>query len=198
MSRFSTNAIMFLVLVGLSTATAYARANSDAHRQDKASFDVLTTLSSPDTGVTRFTYDPAGNLSIRLDARNINATYRYDAANRLTSVIYPDEPLTYGYDEATGGAGAKGRLTTLGDGSGRTRYVYDAHGRVLQKTQQLGADSNAAGRKTLGYSYAGGRIDETVLPSGTRLRYRRPRRGDTPDQEGASCGCGLRGNKGDR
>jgi len=139
---------------------------------DYNGFDELETLTSPDTGVTRFSYDPAGNLASRQDARNINATYRYDATNRLAAVIYPDESLTYSYDEATGGAGSKGRLTTLSDGSGRTRYVYDAQGRLLQKIQQLGADSNTAGRKILGHTYASGHLEETVLPSGARIGYR--------------------------
>jgi RHS repeat-associated protein len=135
-------------------------------------FDELETLTSPDTGLTRYTYDAAGNLASRRDARDVNASYGYDAGNRLASIVYPDETLAYAYDEAAGGAGARGRLTTLSDGSGRTRYVYDAQGRVLQKTQQLGADGNAAGRKTLSHSYADARIDATVLPSGARIGYR--------------------------
>jgi RHS repeat-associated protein len=139
---------------------------------DYNGFNELETQTSPDTGVTRFTYDAAGNLASRLDARGVNATYGYDAGNRLTSIAYPDETIAYTYDEATGGIGAKGRLTTLADGSGRTRYVYDAQGRLLQKAQQLGDDGNAAGRKALSHSYANGNIDETVLPSGARLRYR--------------------------
>jgi len=132
----------------------------------------LTTLTSPDTGVTRYGYDAAGNLQSRLDARSVDATYSYDAANRLKSITYPDETLGYTYDEASGGPGAKGRLTTLADGSGRTRYEYDAQGRVTKKTQQLGADTNAAGRKVLSNSYANGLLQETVLPSGARVGYR--------------------------
>ncbi|GAB3390632.1 RHS repeat-associated core domain-containing protein [Lysobacter fragariae] len=139
---------------------------------DYNGFNELETLTSPDTGVTRFTYDAAGNIATRLDARNANAAYSYDAANRISSVVYPDETLGYSYDESIGGLGAKGRLTTLSDGSGRTRYIYDAQGRVQQKIQQLGDDANTAGRRTVAYTYAGGHFDETVLPSGARLKYR--------------------------
>ncbi len=135
-------------------------------------FNELETQTSPDTGITKFTYDPAGNLVARVDARDVSATYAYDAGDRLASIAYPDENLTFAYDEATGGVGARGRLTTLTDGSGRTRYVYDAFGRVLQKTQQLGDDGNTAGRKTLSHSYVNGNVDETVMPSGARMRYR--------------------------
>ena len=131
----------------------------------------LTALTSPDTGVTRYGYDAASNLTSRVDARNVGATYAYDAGNRLKSIIYPDEALTYSYDEASGGAGAGGRLTTQGDASGRTHFEYDYQGRVVQKTQQLGSEGNAAGRRSLGYSYANGRVQEARLPSGTRLSY---------------------------
>lgn len=135
-------------------------------------FDELTSLSSPDTGVARYGYDAAGNLVSREDARDVDASYRYDAANRLLGVTYPDETLVYTYDEPAGGAGAKGRLTTLADGSGRTRFVYDAQGRLLQKVQQLGGDANAAGRRTLAYSYSRGLRDQSVLPSGAVIGYR--------------------------
>lgn len=141
-------------------------------RYDFNGFDELTALYSPDTGATRYTYDPAGNVASRQDALGVGATYDYDAGNRLTSVTYPDETLTYAYGEASGGAGAKGNLTTLGDGSGRTRFVYDAQGRVLEKTQQLGDDGNTGGRRTVRHSYANGLVDETLLPSGVRLKYR--------------------------
>lgn len=135
-------------------------------------FDEMTTLDSPDTGATRFTYDAAGNLASREDARGVTASYAYDAGNRLASITYPDETLTYAYGEASGGAGAKGHLTTLGDGSGRTRFVYDAQGRVLEKAQQLGDDGNLNARKVVRHAYANGHVDETVLPSGVRLKYR--------------------------
>ncbi|WP_341480460.1 RHS repeat-associated core domain-containing protein [Cognatiluteimonas telluris] len=143
-----------------------------ATRYDYDGFNELATLTSPDTGITRFGYDAAGNLTSRTDARNIAGVYAYDAENRLASIAYPDETLAYHYDEPSGGPGAKGRLTTVQDGSGQTSYVYDVAGRVTQKSQQLGASSNTAALKTLSSSYVSGRVDETVLPSGARLQYR--------------------------
>jgi len=135
-------------------------------------FNELTALTSPDTGATGYAYDPAGNLLSKTDARHVTANYRYDAANRLTGITYPDETLAYVYDEATGGGGAIGRLTTLSDGSGRTRYAYDAQGRVVGKSQQLGADSNIAGRRDLGQAYTDGLLTGMSLPSGAQVTYR--------------------------
>ncbi|QSX78299.1 RHS repeat-associated core domain-containing protein [Agrilutibacter solisilvae] len=138
---------------------------------DYNGFNELQLVTSPDTGTTRYTRDAAGNVASRVDARNQQATFGYDAGNRLTSVTYPDETLGLAYDEATGGPGAKGRLTSFSDSSGRTRHMYDAQGRLLQTTQQLGSDANAAGRRTLEHAYANGQRSETVLPSGARLGY---------------------------
>ncbi|KQY52615.1 RHS repeat-associated core domain-containing protein [Lysobacter sp. Root494] len=135
-------------------------------------FNELTALRSPDTGATDYGYDAAGNLVRRKDARGITANYGYDAANRLTGITYPDETLSYVYDEESGGVGAKGRLTTLTDASGSTRYAYDAQGRVIGKSQQLGADTNVAGRKTLGQAWTDGLRTGLSMPSGAQVTYR--------------------------
>lgn len=135
-------------------------------------FDELTALASPDTGAAQYLYDDAGNLIRRTDARGIVANFGYDASNRPTSAVYPDETVSYTYDEASGGAGAKGQLTTLRDGSGSTRFVYDAQGRAIAKVQQLGADDNVAARKTVGMAYAGGLMSGMSLPSGATVAYR--------------------------
>lgn len=135
-------------------------------------FNELLTLASPDTGTAQHRYDASGNLVQRTDSRNVVANYSYDAANRLLRIVYPDETLDFVYDEVAGGVGAKGRLTTMSDGSGRTRYVYDAQGRVIAKAQQLGADDNAAARKTMGMAYANGLPSAMQLPSGATVAYR--------------------------
>ena len=135
-------------------------------------FDELTTLASPDTGNAQYRYDASGNLVRKTDSRGIEANYSYDAANRLSGIVYPDEALSYAYDEASGGAGARGRLTTMRDGSGSTRYVYDAYGRVTSKLQQLGADGNASALKTVGHAYVDDLLAGTSLPSGAQVGYR--------------------------
>jgi YD repeat-containing protein len=43
---------------------------------------------SPDTGTTTNTYDAAGNLLTKTDARGAVATYTYDVLNRVTQSIY--------------------------------------------------------------------------------------------------------------
>lgn len=103
--------------------------------------DVLT-LTSPDTGITRSTYDEAGRIRTRTDARGITATYTHDVLNRLVSVTYPDSSrnVGYTYDIASenclwGERFAKGRLSRMTDASGSTEYCYDRYGNITRKLQ---------------------------------------------------------------
>ncbi|MGE4073626.1 MAG: RHS repeat domain-containing protein, partial [Lysobacterales bacterium] len=72
------------------------------------------------------------------------------------------------YDETSGGNFGKGRLTSVSDGSGNTAFRYDIHGRVLAKTQTVGAGAP----RTLETSYLpNGQTEGHVLPSGAVVRY---------------------------
>jgi len=125
---------------------------------------VIETLS-PDTGRTRYTYDDAGNLSSRTDARGITVLYGYDFLNRLTLVDYPtDSDVIYTYDEGPNGMG---RLTEMADGSGSSRYSYDALGNLIREEKRV-----------LGATYAteyrydpSGILTAMTYPDGIRVEY---------------------------
>ena len=136
-----------------------------------------TKLVSPDTGITDMTFDAAGNMVSRKDARNKTVLYTYDAQNRLTKIDYPTGVDTLlEYDGGTaGGANTKGRLTKVTDESGMTTYSYDSFGRVLVKTQTIGTGTTAKVR-TVSYAYgaAGVSLAQMVsmtYPSGNRVNY---------------------------
>lgn len=103
----------------------------------------LTQQVSPDTGTTTNTFDSAGNLLTSTDARSKTPTYGYDALNRVTSLTYSDQAISYTYDSGTN---QKGRLTQVTDGSGSTNWTYDAQGRVLSRQQVMGVT------KSVGYA----------------------------------------------
>jgi RHS repeat-associated protein len=131
----------------------------------------LVLLSSPDTGITTYVPDDAGNTIGSTDARGLSTAYVHDALNRQTLATFSDGSVALEYDNtAVGGAFAKGRLTKVTDPSGSTRYLYDALGRVLRKTQTVGSGSTA---KTfvLGYEYAAGRMTSMTYPSGRKVMY---------------------------
>ncbi len=128
-------------------------------------FGEITQQVSKDTGTTTFTYDAAGNLKTKTDARGICATYAYDNLNRVNSIGYagtcnaaiPTETVTYVYDTCTNG---KGRLCGLTDKTGSTTYTYDLKGRVTSKTQTVDSLS-----QTVNYAYnVSGQLETVTLP----------------------------------
>lgn len=105
-------------------------------------FGEVLALQSQDTGLTTSTYNEAGNLKTRTDARGITDTYSYDILNRVTGVSYPDSSrnITYAYDIApvdclSGERFNKGQLSVMTDSSGSTGYCYDRYGQMSRKLQ---------------------------------------------------------------
>jgi RHS repeat-associated protein len=126
-------------------------------------FGSLLQQVSPDTGTTTNTYDAAGNLLTSTDARSLTATYSYDALNRVISVSYPDQTISYTYDT---GSNQNGRLTQVTNNSGSTSWSYDRQGRVLSKQQNMGIT------RSVGYAYdLSGRMQTMTLPSGNSVTY---------------------------
>lgn len=126
-------------------------------------FGDLRQISSPDTGVTANTFDSGGNLKTSTDARSKTATYAYDALNRVTSVAYPDLTTTFTYDNGPNG---NGRLSGASDANHAMTWSYDALGRVVGKTQAVGAVS-----RSVGYGYSDGHLTTLTLPSGRVITY---------------------------
>ncbi len=134
-------------------------------------------LVSPDTGTSSATFDAAGNVATRTDARGKTVSYSYDALGRVKLINYPtgtDTTLEYDGGSA-GAANAVGRLTKVVDESGNTTFSYDARGRVTNKTQTVGAGSSAKVR-TVTYAYgttgaATGKLVSITYPSGNRVNY---------------------------
>jgi YD repeat-containing protein len=135
-------------------------------------FGELTSLTSPDTGLSSFTFDAAGNLLTKTDARGVVATYTYDNLNRVTAIQYPAttsatgsapaQTVTYTYDSCTNGIG---RLCGFSDRTGSTSYSYDLLGRVLSKAQTINGIT-----QTISYRYNSvGLMDQVTLPSGKQI-----------------------------
>ncbi|RZI62657.1 MAG: RHS repeat protein [Rubrivivax sp.] len=128
----------------------------------------LTQLASPDTGTANSTFDANGNLLTRIDSRNVQGTYTYDALNRLSSAIYTQSGQTalnyaWTYDQ-TGGdfTNGVGRLTTATSPSGNTKYGYDPEGRLITAIQTVGTTVLTT---RYGYNDAG-RVNRITYPSG--------------------------------
>ncbi len=126
---------------------------------------------SPARGTTLYIHDTAGNVLTKTDARALTAAYTYDALNRVTAIDYPgtDEDISYAYDVGpTCGAGI-GRLCQVTDGSGITKYTYDAYGNLTTQTHtELGQIY------TTSYAHdVANRVVSITYPDGRQVSYTR-------------------------
>jgi RHS repeat-associated protein len=161
------------------------------------------SLSDPVTGNSAWSasyqYDGAGNLTFKTDARGVVTENRYDALNRITTMLYrrngqPDPntgDVEYLYDNAANG---KGRLWLTYKWGAKPSHTavgaYDASGRVTQLYQLFGDGQGGwspgyASNRT--YNRAGSVTSQTY-PSGHTVSY-------TYDAAGRT--VGFSGNLGD-
>ena len=129
----------------------------------------INTEYNPDAGTISSTYDEAGNLLTRTDAKGQVASYTYDALNRVTAVTYTGgnaTPVTisYQYDQGVNGIG---HLTTITEPTGSTAYSYDQHGRLVTDLRQAHGMIYSTS-----YVYdAQGRLATVGYPSGRIVNY---------------------------
>jgi large repetitive protein len=79
------------------------------------------TLTDPEGHLTAFTYDAAGNVRTKTDARNKDWHYTYDATERLTTITDPLTHVTeYFYDEVGN------KIREVDPAGKQTLFEYDA------------------------------------------------------------------------
>jgi RHS repeat-associated protein len=132
----------------------------------------LKQANNPESGIINYNYDNNGNLTSKIDARNITTSYAYDALNRVKTRTYTGETgyatpnVIYFYDNLPN---AKGRLTKVVTGSlsaplAETRYTaFDNLGRVTGSQQVT--EGTAYNPQSYVYNLSGALIEETY-PSG--------------------------------
>ncbi|MCF6299805.1 MAG: RHS domain-containing protein [Proteobacteria bacterium] len=132
----------------------------------------LSKLTSPDTGVTDYTYDASSNLVGKQDGISLNIL-SYDGRNRLVGDYKMGLTHYFSYDE---GANGIGQLTSFTDSSGSTSFNYNAFGLLLNKTQNVtGFDvSNYVGFNLIDTEYnydSYNRLEKMTYPSGMEITY---------------------------
>ncbi|MCC6443835.1 MAG: RHS repeat protein, partial [Armatimonadetes bacterium] len=92
----------------------------------------LTQVRQDPTGLNRTTtmqYDALGRVTQSTDPRNQTTTLSYNEANQPTSVAYPGETVSYGYN-------ADGSAASVTDNRGTTGFTYQ-YGRVTDATDPV-------------------------------------------------------------
>lgn len=137
-------------------------------------FGRVTDIISPDTGTTQYTYDEADNVKTKTDATGVTVSYDYDPVSRLTRIDFPDDAdITYRYDEATAVNG-QGRLTTVTDASGTTRYDYDGQGNIIEQRATIGSTTYVTR-----YEYnRNNALTRVAYPHGPVVEYQRDSTGN--------------------
>ncbi|HSL83931.1 MAG TPA: hypothetical protein VLF66_14245, partial [Thermoanaerobaculia bacterium] len=121
--------------------------------------DLLTEEDSPASGVTTHAYNEHGELTQTTDARGVTVSRIVDAADRVTSVDYPDDALDtdFGYDAAPAACGGAsfplGRLGSITREGEAIEFCYDALGRRT-RDGELTMSFDANGNRT-GIGYPG-------------------------------------------
>ncbi len=110
-----------------------------AKSPEQAAGSLASNMTDSVTGNAQWSmaydYDNNGNLTARVDARDVTTTYAYDALNRNTSVSYSDgtTPAVYRYyDSATNGRGRLYWDQAVGV-SANAFTAYDAVGRPIRQ-----------------------------------------------------------------
>ena len=101
------------------------------------------TMDDPDMGIWSYTYDKNGNLKTQTDAKIQTITFDYDELNRVILKDYSDPACadtTYAYDQSFS-RNPIGRLTTMTDSTGNTKYYYDELGRIDETEKTVGTNS---------------------------------------------------------
>ena len=136
-------------------------------------------LSDPFTGNSQWSmayqYDSNGNLTQKTDARNVSATFSYDALDRNTTADYSDATpdVFRRYDLSANGKGRLNQTWQSGSTTSAT-YIdsYDSVGQPLVQRQKFETNSVWSGdyqvQRT--YNLAGG-VTSQIYPSGRTVNY---------------------------
>lgn len=156
--------------------------------QRNFSYDSLSRLltsvnpenSTSGTPVT-YTYNPDGTALTKTDARQITASYTYDALHRVTGVSYSngDPTLTYTYDGSNclGLSACQniGHRTAMTDGSGSDAWAYQidkTNSRSIHREQRTTNSTPSNVTKTTTYYFdLAGNVTQIVYPTGRTINY---------------------------
>ena len=95
----------------------------------------MLSQTNANTGKKNMTYDLEGKMLSFKDARGVTNQFEYDSASRLSKVSNESETIEYKYEEP--GANTKGRLTSIKDNSGLTKYFYDKVGNIVKTIRKF-------------------------------------------------------------
>jgi RHS repeat-associated protein len=157
-----------------------------AKNPEQAAGSVVSNMTDSVTGNTQWSmaygYDNNGNLTARVDARDVTTTYAYDALNRNTTVRYTDgtKDIDRHYDNPTANKNGLGRFWYFNwDAANNTRFdshlvidQYDAMGRPANYRQHFLTNGVVSPQFNVTRTYdKAGHVLTQTYPSGRTVSY---------------------------
>jgi RHS repeat-associated protein len=156
------------------------------------------SVKHPDSGLTEFTYDNAGNLVKKITA-NLRKqipdggaiTYKYDH-ERLIEIVYPrnvQNRVNYRYGAPGAPFNRAGRVEVMEDASGGQEYFYSPLGQTIKtiRTMQLGESDLRTWIWSATYD-TWNRIQTMTYPDGEKVFYKYNRAGNLIKMDGEKLG----------
>ena len=126
----------------------------------------ILSKTDANSGTIYYNYNLSGNLISVKDARGKTTNYTYDSYGRLRKYSTGKEEVEYSYDDGDA-ANAKGKVTSVEDGTGKTEFVYDSSGNVKQRIRTFDDF-----KLKFEYKYDSlGRVVHRIYPDGTIVSY---------------------------
>lgn len=98
--------------------------------------DNIIRVGRPNMQVDQYTYDAEGRVKTHKNAKNETEKFEYDAiGNLIRKEAFDGKVTEYTYDKM-------GHLTKVVDGSGERAFTYDACGRIIKETDQVGQEES--------------------------------------------------------
>jgi len=151
-----------------SNLTSVIDANGNVTTYFVDDFGQTFEIDSPATGVTKLTYNEAGQVTLKEDARAATATHTYDAAGRLETSVYQGlsiiETITTTYD-------ANGRRLTADTGDLFETWSYDRRGLVIFSSREKEWMGDTVLEEGSFVYSEDGALDTITYPSGRQVSY---------------------------
>jgi len=119
---------------GQLTEVTYPDKATHSFDYDKAGN--LLKVYRPGSQWDSYTYDAEGRVKTHKNAKNETEKFEYDAiGNLIRKEAFDGKVTEYTYDKM-------GHLTKVVDGSGERTFTYDACGRIIKETDQMGQEES--------------------------------------------------------
>jgi RHS repeat-associated protein len=152
---------------------------------DYDGFGRLWRRTTPEQGMTTYSYYADDTVQMVTDARGATTTFGYNNRHLPTQISYGAASGVAATGNVTMGYDAAGNRTSMADGLGSVSYVYDTLSRLSSETRTF----SGMGSYALSYEYnLGGELKRATNPWNAQVSYLYDAEGRLSDVKGSDAG----------